>query len=267
MKIHVSIVDYFKASRVLDVLKCLEEQTIYNKLSITLVDNSVCERNFNTLLSVAKKNSKLMLVRQKKNVGYVSATNFSVDSSADFVVLLNPDVLLKDHSLIEECVNEMLGNNRVGVMGIRQVTDAGKSECVARAYPTVTAQVARRFPLVNSLIRPPENFDQINELGSGVHVVDWVQSSFWVVRGELWRQLEGLNEFFYLFMAEPEFSKRASALGYSTVLNCNVCGISDGIRASAVSFKSAFTSRSLRKHVRDSVVYYFFVGRYKLFGF
>jgi GT2 family glycosyltransferase len=260
MKIHISIVDFFKAPRLIESLKALEQQSLFEHCQVTVFDNSVNEENFVRLNEYIKNKKNIVLVRSSFNQGYTKATNLSVDFSADYVVLLNPDLILSSENCIKDSIEALQRHKKLGLLGIKQVDDHGNVELVARTYPSIKSQLARRAPwFVSRLYRAErESYEcaEVNCQASGVHIVDWVQSSFWVVKGELWRELNGVCEDFFLFMSEAEFSLRAKKIGYLTALNCNTYAISDGVRASAGGLKAIFKSKAFRSHVCDMAIYY-----------
>lgn len=260
MKIHISIVDFFKASRLIESLEALEQQSLFGCCRVTVFDNSADENNFNELNEYIKHKDSINLVRSSFNRGYTKATNLSVDYSADYVILLNPDLILTSTDCIKQSIEMLQSTPNLGVLGIKQLDDNGNVELVARTYPSLKSQVARRAPSMVSRFYSAEResyeCNAVNSQTVGVHIVDWVQSSFWVVKGELWRELNGVCEDFFLFMCEPEFSRRAKNIGYLTALNCNTYALSDGVRASAGGLKAIFKSRAFRSHVRDMAIYY-----------
>lgn len=258
--ISVSIVDYNKASRVVETYNYLKDQTVFNDCFVIIFDNSEDERNFAILSAGVPQSDHARLIKSDRNIGYTKATNKSVLDKADYIVLLNPDVALEDPRTIEACIGLLEANPDYGVVGVRQVDDGGTPQLVARSFPRLGVQVARRcgWPLnrifsgkISNYECSSQNFSQ-----SGIYPVDWVQSSFWVVRGALWRQLGGLNEKFFLFMSEADFSQRAADFGFKTIINCDVFARSDGIRVSRGGVASVFTSKVVRAHIFDALRYH-----------
>ena len=260
MKIHVSIVDFFKAPRLIESLKALEQQSLFNCCQVTVFDNSVDDDNFNRLNEYIRGKSNITLLRSSHNRGYTKATNLSMDFSADFMVLLNPDLILSSVDCIRESVEILQKEKNIGIVGIKQLDDRGNVELIARTYPSLASQFARRAPQMFSRLfrgaRDSYECTEVNGKTSGLHIVDWVQSSYWVVKGDVWRELNGVCEHFFLFMCEPEFSRRAKQIGYLTAINCNSHALSDGIRASAGGIKAVFKSKAFRHHIVDMTIYY-----------
>src|SRR5262245_15214080 len=115
MKIHVSIVDYLKAPRVESVLDAIERQTLSKKINTTIIDNSVCDRNFDTLKRRASKSKSVTLIKAANNIGYIKATNLTVDLSADYLVIINPDVVMQSEDCIEKCITAMECSPDIGI--------------------------------------------------------------------------------------------------------------------------------------------------------
>lgn len=260
MKIHTSIVDYRKAVKVIPTLAALLSQELDGNLQITILDNSESNANFDTLAGACRNVANLTLIRSRRNTGYTRATNNSVDSSADYIVLLNPDVVLEDPRTLKKAIRILQENVRVGIVGIKQINPDGSTESVARRFPDLKAQLARRLgPLAKTLFKRQISSYEYGDLSSehdGHVEVDWVQSSFWVVRGDLWRELNGLDERFFLFMAEADFSWRANRAGYTTAIMLDTHARADGLRASGGGLLAVFRSRALRSHIKDAVKYY-----------
>lgn len=253
-RMHVSIVDYFKAPRVVLAIAAIPEQVSGVHLHISVLDNSCSSANFQVLMDRVNRKD-VTLIQAQRNTGYVTGINLSVDWSADYIVLLNPDVILAEADVLGETARFLDRNVDVGIVGIRQVDDDGSLTEVARKFPTFFSQIKRRvrFADEEGALRP---FVGLSEEGDEAASVDWLQSSFWMVRGSVWRALGGLDERFFLFMADPDFCRRALKVGYRTVILRGYHGRADGIRASAGGVFSVLTRRTLRIHIIDMLRYY-----------
>jgi GT2 family glycosyltransferase len=260
MIISVSIVDYNKGQRVAESLQYLEQQSVSNMMNVSIVDNSLDFSNTLKYTSLARNLSlNVNVFRPSKNIGYTVATNSSVDVLSDFVVILNPDILLKDEKTIENCIDYIVQHEEVGIVGVQQLDDDGNVELVSRKYPDLLTQIARRGGrklgfLFKSRIDCYEN--SIVNSSNRVSEVDWLQSSFWVMRTDLWNKVGGLDTDFFLFMSEPEFSMKVKKLGLKIVFLPHITVFSDGIRCSGGGFFSVFKSKTLRIHIADAFKYY-----------
>ena len=252
-RLHVSIVNYFKASKAVIAANCLPRTVGCYDVKMTVIDNSCCASNFRTLCE-GLSDSNATLVRAMSNLGYVAATNLSVDWNADYILILNPDVVLSDRRTLEQVVQFLDSNPLVGVAGIKQVNPDGSQAEVARHFPTLWEQVKRRLSAVH-----PDHAEPLgpkSDPGDQGIAVDWLQSSFWVVRGSVWRALEGLDERFFLFMSDPDFCRRVWASGHEVRMLPRLTAEADGFRASRGGPLTVLRTRVGRAHVMDMLRYY-----------
>lgn len=260
MRISVSIVDYNKGLRLIDTLRYLDSQSVSKFMDVIVIDNSPDDLNHKCYSEFAKKCSlRTKIVRPCKNIGYTVATNASVDVLSDYVVIINPDIHLKNPNTIESCIDYLNLNPNVGIVGVQQQDDLGNIELVSRSYPDLITQISRRGgPLLKSIFKDRiENYENANANANGQAIaVDWLQSSFWVMKTNLWNSVGGLCSDYFLFMSEPEFSLRTKELGFEIVLLPNIVAFSDGIRCSGGSFMDIFKSKALQFHVLDAFKYY-----------
>jgi GT2 family glycosyltransferase len=146
----------------------------------------------------------------------------------------------------------------VGVAAPQQIDeDSGKIALTVRAFPKLRRQIARRtwlryLPGVKESVA----YDEMQHLDySQTQSVDWLQSSFWILRHDLWNQLNGLDERFFLFMSDPDFCYRVWEAGFEVTYFPEVKVYADGLRCSAGGFSDFFTKWTLRQHLRDAVKY------------
>lgn len=102
--IFVSIINYNGMEDTLNCLKSLEDLTIRDfKLTVLVVDNASSE-----IFKTDKKefkNFKLHILRSSKNLGFSGGQNlgikYALEKKADYVVVLNNDVLIDKNLLLE----------------------------------------------------------------------------------------------------------------------------------------------------------------------
>jgi N-acetylglucosaminyl-diphospho-decaprenol L-rhamnosyltransferase len=250
----IVIVNYFKAERILENVAALRRQTVAPRLKIVVVDNSADPGEADRLRDGLTWREDLILL--PRNVGYSQGVNLAALNAGHFdhILLLNPDIVLDDPETLETLLRELRGRPDVGVMATLQANDDGTPVEVARRFPNLAKQVIRR-------LRPGAYTDHdvlrplLEQPRSGILDVDWVQSSFTLVRGDLWRALGGLEERYEIFMADVALCQSAHALGYRVVVSSAITVRADGIRASRGGLSALFHSRALRVHVRDAVKY------------
>lgn len=257
--IHVVLVDYFKAHRVVDSIKSLLSQSHPQScIYVTIIDNSCSNDNFETLLPLA--NEQVKVIQTQENIGYISAVNMAVnteDRYTDFILLLNPDIIITDPNTISGIIKNF-EDPKCYVAGPAQINDDGSVPTIARGYPTISALIAKRTFLKNTSWGKSKiseyllsDFDP-----SKKQEVPWLQSSCVFIRRSYWQQVKGLNPKYFLFMADIEVCKKAYEHGGYVLYDPSYTALADGKRCSEGGAASLFTNPVLRKHIVDAYRYY-----------
>ncbi|MGF1737309.1 glycosyltransferase [Photobacterium satsumensis] len=261
-KVHVVIVDFFKGEKLLDLLKCLDEQDAVF-INVIVIDNSMSDDNFSVYSSFTSKSINIEFYQSPCNLGYSKACNIGAtkaSSDSDFILFLNPDIYIKDSRLIKEAIDSYLSLNNVGSLGVSQENPDGTYENVARSFPQISSLIVKRVPLLSKIFSDKlskylsvENTYNIN---SQLQPVDWLQSSFLLIDIKTWTELGGFNERYYIFMADVDIGKRIQDFMKYSYLDRSLVISADGVRSSNGGLKNIFSSKVLRLHIIDAIKYF-----------
>ncbi len=254
-KILVMVLNFMKAERVLLAVKDILNQEGEFDIDLVVGDNS-CDSKQAEILQVLDGQENVKLKIFASNLGYIKAHNLMAkDSDADYIFTINPDVLLKDSQTIQKMIDYMQLNIDCGVVAPKQMDDDGTITMSVRGWPNLFLQVARRtflrkLPILNKLVAKDEmqNLDY-----SKTQEVPWLQASFNCVRGDLWREVGGHDERYFIFMSDPEICWQSWKHGLKVVYHPVVTVYADGLRASAGGFKKFFKSWVMQQHLKDSI--------------
>jgi len=149
-------------------------------------------------------------------------------------------------------------NKKVGILGPRQINDDGTYAMNVRQFPNLFLQIIRRLSLRNiPFLQKKVEADEMLKMDKAkTQEVDWLQSSFFVIRKKLWDEIGGFNEDYFLFMADSEICLESWKRGYSVEFFAETEVSADGIRCSAGGFKMFLKSWVLRQHLRDAIKYF-----------
>lgn len=260
----VVIVNYFKAKRLLEGLHSLGRQSVAGQISVAVVDNS-CDAEERELLSGSADRASFELIETKENVGYTRGCNIGAAAlmPARYVVLCNPDIAWDDPDTLRKLIDIADANPSVGMLAPLQYSDDGAMVEISRTFPNLIGQISRRLGL-----RPTGEFHLTNPLltqrGSSLIDIDWVQSSCVLIRRSLWEQIGGLDERYFLFMADVDLGRLAWQAGFRVSVTSAAKVRADGIRASSGGLRTLLTSRAQRSHVMDSIKFYLSNGPRKI---
>jgi GT2 family glycosyltransferase len=253
----IVIVDYFKASRVVQNVESLLAQENCPDTEVCIVDNSCDPENKKQLLQLdAYKNVHLQF--SESNLGYTRACNDAAALfDARYIVLVNPDISWNNPSTLSELIIKMDENPDIGILGPRQINDDGTTPGTVRNFPNIIVQVARRTPLRRlPVIRKYVKHYELEDFDySRSQYVDWIQSSLLVIRGDLWKELGGLDTDYFIFMSDPEICFRAWCKGYKVLYSAESTVGADGKRCSEGGLLQLFKSKAIQYHIRDALIY------------
>ncbi len=154
--------------------------------------------------------SSLRWIYNSDNLGWAKANNQGVrQSSADIIVLLNPDAELKAGALLPVW-RFFQSNVMAGPVGGKLLFSDGRTQASCGPFPNL-GNLLLRLPLPPIMRRyyltDPKRLSR----------VDWVSGAFMALRRELWNKLQGLDERFFLYYEDVDLCFRAYREGHSAV--------------------------------------------------
>ncbi|HIB83073.1 MAG TPA: glycosyltransferase family 2 protein [Chromatiaceae bacterium] len=161
----------------------------------------------------------LEIIHNHLNRGFAHACNQGADlCDARYLLFLNPDAALFENSLtVPLAFMDDEANQDVGICGIQLVDEKGR----------VTSTCAR-FPSLSRFIVHALGLNRIPRLkGGGVHMNDWdhlsdrsvdhVIGAFFFVRRDVFEEINGFDERFFVYLEDVDFSLRAKKAGWETI--------------------------------------------------
>jgi GT2 family glycosyltransferase len=254
----VVILDFLKSKRVCENVESIRNQKTNFPFEIIIVDNS-CDPKNAEKLNTMRHYKNLRIEINKKNLGYIGGNNQGAAlAKGKYLLIVNPDIIWSEKNIFQDLVNFMEKNPQVGICGPRQINDDDNSVTMSvRAFPNIFLQVARRTFLRNlPILKKLVEYDEMRHLDyHKIQPVDWLQSSFWIIRKDLWDKLGGLDQDYFIFMSDPDLCFKCWEKGYQVIYNPEITVHADGRRASEGGFLDFFRKWTLRQHVKDAIVY------------
>jgi len=181
--------------------------------------------------------SDVVLVRAGSNLGFAKACNLGAPKgTSDFILFLNPDARLFAQSLPGACA--YLDNplhDDIGIVGVQLVGADGEVQRTCARFPTAVRLAAKSFGL--TAMFKMLDFQMKEWPHNETRRVDQVIGAFFLVRRSLFLDLSGLDERFFVYFEEVDFSYRASKLGYQSAYLAEVQafhkggGVSEQVKA------------------------------------
>lgn len=193
------------------------------------------------------------------NDGYAAGINRGIRSSpsADAILVLNPDAVLDAESV--PTMLSVLKRPGTGIVAPRVREEAGALSPTLRRGPTMGRVGGLSFtgwPVFTERIEDSAEYET-------EHEVDWAVGAILLVDAGCFDALGGLDESFFLYSEETDFSLRAKDAGWATVYTPAAGGmhIGGGSGESAVTHTMKILNRVRLYHRRrgTSLAYVYFV--------
>ncbi len=206
-KLVVVIVHYNSNGQLLDCVKSLLDLNC----NIFIIDNASID---GTLEKCQKKYKNFTYIKNIENIGFAAAVNIGVKKAikehATHILLCNPDALVK-----KDCVTKLIkeSNNEMGVYSplIRHKKD--NSIWFAQGYVNYSKQFAtHKIP---------------KKIPKNAYHCEYVSGCVMLINVEVFEKIGFLDERFFLYYEDVDFSLRAKKAGFCTKVVPNALALHD----------------------------------------
>lgn len=243
------IVNYNTRDRTLEAIDSLVGLDL-DWLGIVLIDNGSTD---GSIEAIRAAHPDITLIDAGENLGFARAVNRGVEAStADYVVLFNPDASAFPGSL-EALVSFAEAHPEHGIYGGRTVDENGAldpSSCWGApslwsllCYATGASAVAKKSTLFD-----PESLGRWKR--DTVREVPIVTGCLLLSRRDVWHRIGGMDERFFLYGEDAEFSTRAWRRGFRPVV------VPDAVIRHDVGGSSSSSGRRLAMVLAGKVTYF-----------
>lgn len=117
-----------------DTKKCIEFliRQSYNNLDILIIDNNSSKESEVQNLQEIVKNKNIKLILHNENKGFSAGNNiglkYAIENGADWCLIINPDIELRDTNYIEYIISQSKKWNEAVVIGTNIVLPSGKRQ-------------------------------------------------------------------------------------------------------------------------------------------
>ncbi len=202
------VVTYNSEDHIDRLLDSIEAAMAGLSYSLVVVDNGSSDAT----LEVLRGRTGCCVVRSE-NVGYAGGMNRAVRASppSEAILILNPDAALDPGSV--PAMLAALRRPGVGIVAPRTREADGSLSPTLRRGPTMGRVGGLSFtgwPMFAERIEDPAEY--VTE-----HAVDWAVGAVLLIDRACYDALGGLDESYFLYSEETDFSLRASDAGWATV--------------------------------------------------
>lgn len=231
------------------ILKCIDSIFINNPnddIEIIIVDNNSQD---DSVSAIQSNYPHIKLIKNPSNVGYAKAINQGIKiAKGQYILLLNPDTIVFPDTL-NTAINFMDKNLRVGVVTCKVELEDGKIDPAChRGFPTPWASfcyfvgLERLFPKSRLFGRYHLGWLPLDT----IHEIDTPSGCFYLIRKSVIDEVGLLDENYFLFYEEVDWSYRIKQKGWKIfflpeVKILHYKGVSSGIKKTSQQITTAST--------------------------
>ena len=219
MDLSIIIVNYKSKDFTEACIKSIYENTANISFEIIVVDNNSADGCIEML---KEKYSDVKGYQNTENAGFSKANNIGLEIAIGrYLLFLNPDTVILDRAL-EKMAEYLDVSIKVGVAGCRvENIDGSLQRACRRSIPTPMASffklsgLSKLFP--KSKFVSKYNLSYMNE--NEEIEVDAVSGAFLIFRREVFQDIGGLDEDYFMYAEDLDFCYRAKKKGWKVMYN------------------------------------------------
>jgi len=162
--------------------------------------------------------SQMELLRAPSNDGFAAGNNAAMRAlrhsgfDGEFILFLNPDTVVRPGAF-KLLLDFMADQPDVGIAGGRSEDPDTKPQACCFRFPSISREVAAtmRLHVADRMLAP---WLKLIDTPSAPLEVDWVSGAFMLVRREVFAQIGLMDEGYFLYFEETDFTIRARRAGW-----------------------------------------------------
>lgn len=210
------------------LLKCLSSLSNIKKettLEVIIIDNNSSE----SIKELESSFPEYLFNYNEKNVGFAAANNIGIkQAKGKYILLLNPDTIVNENSF-QPMIDYLEHHDDVGIVGCKIFNSDGSIERSTHSFPSLL----KEFVHANEFLKKILGYDSLvarflkkifksKSLESywdhnSIKEVDHVTGACMMVKKEAIEKVGLLDEAFFLYNEEVEWSLRFKLAGYKSV--------------------------------------------------
>ncbi len=249
IKLSIIIVYYGGYKNLLKLLSTIKNSKLKTSYEIILVNNKLDE---NIEPKIKKLYKDIKFVKSPGNVGYSRGNNLGAETSkGKYLLIINPDTEIVGDS-INVLVKFLDSNKNVSIVAPNLIYKNGNflENIGSRTLTPFRAIIALSF--INKMFpnNPISRKYFLKDLPKNtLREVDTVPGTAFMIRRNVFDEIGGFDENFFLYFEEFDLCKRVRELGQKICINPKAVAVHD--------WKTGDGGKELKKYFEQSRFYYF----------
>jgi len=217
MDISVIIVNYNVKELLEQCINSIFLSSSNLKTEIIIVDNNSYDGSVQYLKEKFPGNPGIKIIESPVNMGFAKANNLGAkEAKGDFLLILNPDTVLQEDTLDKSLAFYRSGDS-IGALTCKLILPNGELDLACRrSFPTPSVAVYRILGLSKifpkSRIFGKYNLTYLDE--NKTYEVDAVVGAFMLIRKDIFEQVKGFDEDYFMYGEDLDLCYRIKKAGY-----------------------------------------------------
>lgn len=254
--VSVLVLNYRNANAAVRCVQALQAQTMNSSMEILVIDNHSHDDSVGILRNQLACFSNVRIIETSSNDGFGFGYNTGCSYAiGGYVLCNNPDKILEPEG-IEKMVRHMESDKEIGIIAPRLIHADGTHRLSIRRYPRLSDIISRRSIIGNLF---PRSLDTYLMKDADVYTeqeVDWAIGGCFMIRHDVFLQLGGFDERFFLFFEDTDLCRRCHNLGKKVIYLPSVTASDKKNRLSGESFFDLIFKKTGRIHVSSAFKYF-----------
>lgn len=178
-------------------------------VEVLVVDNASID---DTVAQIRHHYPQVRLIVNDKNSGFAAANNIGMQAAkGDFFLLLNSDAELISPQLFDAVRETFCAKPDIAAIGGKLILPSGRVQAMGRSFLSL-----------KSVIKEQLLFTAIRPRGGGQRQkcidVDYIDGAFMVIRRQVYKQVGGFDERYFMFAEDMEWCRRMKKAGWRVVV-------------------------------------------------
>ena len=209
MKIELSviIVNYNGVHYLKDCIDSLYQNLSNIAFEIIILDNNSTDDSRAYLIT---NFPEVKLIESKINHGFGKGNNEAVKSAeGSYLLLINNDTIVLD--ALKPVLEHLKSDNSIGVIGIKMLNKNKEYLQSAGNFPN-----PRNMFQLKNLLGLGKEFE-FGVFKKNSYEVDWMAGSFLILSKQIYQEIDGFDNDYFMYVEDVDFCKKISDLGYKRI--------------------------------------------------
>ena len=254
--VSVLILNYRNPNAAVACVRTFLEQTIVERIEILVIDNHSDDESVGVLRNQIGDHPQVRIIETPGNHGFGYGYNSgSKYASGEYLLINNPDKTMPPDG-VEKLVESFESDPSTGIIAPKLTHPDGSYRLSIRRFPHIIDIISRRSILGKLCPKCLKRYLMMDKDMDKKQEVDWVVGGCFMIRRDVFTQLGGVDERFFLFFEDTDLCRRVGLAGKKVLYDPRIVAGDKKRRLSGQSFLDLFFKKTGRIHISSALKYF-----------